>query len=92
MTIRIEFKSALKNVTGTPVAAVDSSFDTFEKLMNELVRLYPQLKDEMFYSDGTIDHIFQIIHNNRRLSWPEDKDVKIKDGDVIIFMIFMAGG
>ncbi len=92
MSIKIEFKSALKDVTGTSKAALDKSFNTFEKALNELIRQYPGLKDEMFYSDGTIDFAYQIFHNGRRLSWPEDKEVKLKDGDELVFLIFMAGG
>lgn len=92
MAIRVEFKSALKSVTGTKAITIDRTFDTFEKALMELIRLFPELKDEMFYSDGTIDYIYQIILNGKRLSWPEDKDIRIKDGDVIVFMVFMAGG
>lgn len=92
MGIRVEFKSALKNVTGTKTVTLDKSFNTFEKIITELLNLYPQLKDELFYADGTIDYVFQIILNGRRLVWPEDKDIRIKDGDNLIFMVFMAGG
>ena len=92
MAIKIEFKSALRSVTGISAIKIDKSFNTLEKVMNELIRMYPALKDEMFYSDGTMDYIYQIIHNSRRLSWLEDKEVRIKDGDVLLFMVFMAGG
>ncbi len=92
MGIRVEFKSALKNVTGTKTVTLDKSFNTFEKIITELLNLYPQLKDELFYADGTIDYAFQIILNGRRLVWPEDKDIRTKDGDNLIFMVFMAGG
>ncbi len=92
MAIKVEFKSALKNVTGTQAVTIDRKFDTFEKALMELIRLYPELKEEMFYADGTIDYIYQIILNGKRLSWPEDKDIRIKDGDILVFMVFMAGG
>jgi len=92
LAIRVEFKSALKSVTGKQAITIDRTFDTFEKALMELIRLFPELKDEMFYADGTIDYIYQIILNGKRLSWPEDKDIRIKDGDVIVFMVFMAGG
>ncbi len=92
MAIKVEFKSALKSVTGTQAVTIDGTFNTFEKVLTELIRLYPGLKDEMFYADGTIDYIYQIILNGKRLSWPEDKDIRVKDGDVLVFMVFMAGG
>lgn len=92
MAIRVKFMSNLKSVTGTQSVKLDSSFRTFEQVMNELLRLYPQLIDEMFYSDGTIDFAYQIILNGKRLMWPDDKDVKVKNGDEIVFMVFMAGG
>jgi len=92
VAIKIEFKSGLKDVTGTAKARLDKSFDSFEKAMNELIRLYPALRDEMFYSDGSMDFAYQVFLNGRRLSWPEDKDARLKDGDELIFLIFMAGG
>ncbi len=92
MSIRVEFKSALKNITGTQTVLLDKCFNTFEKVITELIRLYPQLKDEMFYSDGTIDYAYQVILNGNRLVWPEDKDISMKDGDRIILMVFLAGG
>jgi molybdopterin converting factor small subunit len=84
--------SSLKDVTGTGSAELPSSFDTFEKVMDELLRLFPKLKDEMFYPDGSIDFIYQVVLNGRRLSWPEDKHIKVRNGDKLIFLIFMAGG
>ncbi len=92
MAIKIEFKSGLKDVTGTSKATLDKSFNSFEKMMNELIRQIPALKDEMFYSDGSMDFAYQVFLNGRRLSWPEDKDTGLKDGDELIFLIFMAGG
>jgi len=92
MAIKIEFKSGLKDVTGASKTTLDKSFDTFEKAMNELIFRYPALKDEMFYADGSIDFAYQIFLNDRRLSWPEDKNIKLKNGDKLIFLIFMAGG
>ncbi len=92
MGVRVEFKSALKNITGTQAVTLDKSYNTFEKVFTELIRLYPQLKDEMFYTDGTIDYAYQVILNGIRLAWPEDKDVRVKDGDRMILMVFMAGG
>lgn len=84
--------SNLKGVTGTQSVNLDTSFNTFEQVMNELLRLYPQLKEEMFYSDGTIDFAYQIMLNGKRLMWPDDKNIKVKNGDEIVFMVFMAGG
>lgn len=92
MAIKVKFMSNLKGVTGTQSVKLDTSFKTFEDVMNELLRLYPQLEDEMFYSDGTIDFAYQIMLNGKRLMYPDDKDVKVKNGDEIVFMVFMAGG
>ncbi|MCL0084019.1 MoaD/ThiS family protein [Dehalococcoidia bacterium] len=92
MSIKVKFMSALRSVTGTPSVELDPSFSTLEKVMEELLRLYPPLKDEMFYPDGTIDFVYQLILNGERLSWPDDKDVKVCNGDQLVFMVFMAGG
>jgi MoaD family protein len=90
--IKIKFMSYLKEITGTSLVELQPSFDTLEKVMHELLRLYPQLKNEMFDEDGTMDFIYQLILNNKRLSWPENKNLKIKNGDQLMIMVFMAGG
>jgi molybdopterin converting factor small subunit len=92
MAIKVKFMSSLKTVTGTGLAELPSSLGTVEKVMEELLRLYPQLKDEMFYADGTMDFIYQIILNGTRLAWPDDKNVGVKNGDELMLMVFMAGG
>lgn len=92
MGIKVKFMSALKEVTGTSLAELDPSFNTFEKVMEELSRLYPKLKDELFYPDGTIDYLYQISLNGQRLSWPEDKNIRIKKSDQLLFMVYMSGG
>ena len=90
--IKIKFMSYLKEITGTSYVELQPSFDTIEKVMNELLRLYPQLKEEMFYEDGTMDFIYQLVLNNKHLSWPENKNLKIKNGDQLMIMVFMSGG
>jgi len=92
VAIKIAFKSGLKDITGVSKTTLDRTFNTFEKAMQELIRLYPGLKDELFYSDGSIDFAYQIFLNDKRLSWPENKETRLKDGDELIFFIFMAGG
>jgi molybdopterin converting factor small subunit len=92
MSINVKFMSALRSVTGTPSVELDPSLNTLDKVMGELLRLYPQLRDEMFYPDGTIDFVYHLILNGECLSWPEDRDVKVHSGDQLVFMVFMAGG
>lgn len=92
MSINVKFMPALRSITGTPSVELDPSLNTLEKVMDELLRLYPQLKGKMFYPDGTIDFVYHLILNGERLSWPDDKDVKVHSGDELVFMVFMAGG
>lgn len=92
MGIKVKFMSYLKEITGTGLVELQPSFDTVEKIMDELLRLYPRLKNEMFYEDGTMDFIYQLILNNKRLSWPENKNLKVKNGDQLMIMVFLAGG
>lgn len=92
MGIKVKFLTALKEVTGTSSVELDTSFNTFEKVMEELLRSFPKLEDKLFCSDGTIDYLYQISLNGKRLSWPEDKNVRIKNKDQLLFMVSMVGG
>ena len=68
MGIKVKFMSALKEVTGTSFRT-ESFFNTLKS--NGRLVGYIQLKDELFYPDGTIDYLQ--ISLNGRLSWPEKK-------------------
>ena len=92
MGIKVKFMSYLKEITGTGLVELQPSFDTVEKIMDELLRLYPQLKDEMFYEDGTMDFIYQLILNGKRLSWPDNKNLRVKNRDQLMIMVIIAGG
>ena len=92
MSIRIKLLSSLGKLTGTTSVELDANFNTLDKAMNELWRLYPELRKEMLYRDGTMDFIYQIILNGERVVWPDDKDIKLKDKAQIALMVFMAGG
>ncbi|MDA8235048.1 MAG: MoaD/ThiS family protein [Clostridia bacterium] len=91
MAIIVEFIEPLKKATGTAMVELDSSYNTFEKVMLELLRLYPKLENEMF-DDGLIHFTCYILLNGKHLAWPGDKDKVLRDGDNLIFMAFLAGG
>jgi len=92
MSIKVKFMSALRSVTGTPSVELDHSFGTLGEVIEELLRLYPQLKEELFHPDGTMDFIYHLMLNGDRVSWKKDKDIRVRTGDQLVFMVFIAGG
>ena len=92
MLVKVRFIPVLKEVAGTQVIIIGSSFTSLEKVIKELLKLYPQLKNELFNADGTMHYICHMMLNGMLLSWPEDKDIKVKDGEELLFLTFMAGG
>jgi molybdopterin converting factor small subunit len=91
MAVKVKLMSSLKTITGTRLVELPSSMDTAEKVMEELLRLYPQLKDEMFYAGGNMDYIYQLLLYGKRLSWPDDKNIKVKNSDELMIKVFMSG-
>ncbi len=92
MAVKVRFIAPLKDFTGTEIVELDGSFDTFEKVMTEVLSLYSRLKGELFNADGLIGYACHFMLNGKRVSWPEDKDISIDDGAELILMRFIAGG
>jgi len=92
MVVNVRFVPVVKEISGTQVVIIDRSFSSLGKVIDEIIRLYPQLKDELFNADGAMQYIYHLMLNGKHLAWPEDKDIKVNDGDELLCLTFMAGG
>lgn len=92
VTVKVRFIAPLKDFTGTEMVELESSFNTFEKVMTELLRFYPRLKAELFNADGLISYACHIMLNGKPVYWPRDKDIRVNAGDELLLMRFIAGG
>ncbi len=91
MKIEIHIPQTLQHKTdGKKVVEINSG-ETVGDCLNELIKMYPALKDDLFKSDGKLkDHIE--VYLNMQSTYPEELLKKVKDGDKIHIITMLAGG
>jgi len=59
--------------------------------LNNFVGLYPGIKKELFDKKGKLRHFIE-IYLNKTSAYPGELEKKVKDGDEIQIITFLAGG
>ena len=59
--------------------------------LNNFVDLYPGMKKELFDKKGKLLHYIE-IYLNKKSAYPGELEKKVKDGDEIQIITFLAGG
>ncbi len=59
--------------------------------LNNFVGLYPGIKKELFDKKGKLRHYIE-IYLNKASAYPGELEKKVKDGDEIQIITFLAGG
>ncbi len=59
--------------------------------LNNFVTLYPGIKNELFDKKGGLLHYIE-IYLNKESAYPGELEKKVKDGDEIQIITFLAGG
>ena len=54
--------------------------------------LYPQIGRELFDEHGRLHYALVLATGGRRLSWPQDRDVSMEDGQELLLTRFHRGG
>lgn len=70
---------------------VTAEGSTVGETLNDLVRQYPGLKKEVFDKKGDLLHYIE-IYLNKESAYPGELEKKVKDGDDIQIITFLAGG
>ncbi len=90
MSVEIHIPQALQHITeGKKVIEVPVG-NTVGDCINELIKLYPKIKEEIFKGDKLRDHIE--IYLNMQSTYPEELLKKVNDGDKIHIITMLAGG
>lgn len=59
--------------------------------LNNFVALYPGMKNEIFDKKGELRHYIE-IYLNKASAYPGELEKKLKEGDEIQIITFLAGG
>ncbi len=90
MTINIHIRASHRRHTDG-LKTVQVNGDTIGEALNELVSRYPGMKSEIFDKKGHILGYVEIYLNNKT-AYPGELEKKVKPGDDIQIITFLAGG
>ncbi len=90
MSIKIQLHVTHRQHTdGQKTIAVEGA--NVHEALNNLVALYPGLKNEIFDKKGNLLHYIE-IYLNKESAYPGELQKPLKDGDEIQIITFLAGG
>lgn len=70
---------------------VQAEGKTVGEALNDLVRRFPGIKEEIFDKKGLLLHYIEIYLNGES-AYPGELEKPVKDGDEIQIITFLAGG
>ena len=90
MGIEIDIPSYLRSFASDK-EAVEVSGGTIGECLNDLIRKYPLLENEIFDKKGKLLSVFEIYLNGAS-AYPDELAREVKDGDEIHLLAMLAGG
>ncbi len=90
MTINIHIRAGHRRHTGG-LETVKVKGSTIGEAFDNLITLYPGMKPEIFDKKGEILGYVEIYLNNKT-AYPGELEKKVKPGDDIQIITFLAGG
>ncbi len=90
MSIKIQLHVTHRQYTdGKETIEVEGTI--VRQALNNLVTLYPDIKNEIFDKKGNLLHYIE-IYLNKESAYPGELEKPLKDGDEIQIITFLAGG
>jgi hypothetical protein len=65
---------------------------TLGTALDGLARQHPRLGTELFDGQGRLHYAVVLMVGDRRVTWPDDGDTPIEDGQQLMLTRFHAGG
>lgn len=93
VNVRLMALPALAKAMAGKKVEVDFPGETVAELLECIVERYGRAAQEaLLDNDGQLDAIIQILVNERQWVVHDQLDVRLREGDSVIFMLLVAGG
>ena len=93
INLRLMALPALVKAMGGKKVQVDFAGETVADLLDYIVKQYGRsAKKALLDEEGELDHIIQILVNEKQWVVHGQLDVPLKEGDDVILMLIVAGG
>ena len=93
MKVRIRTAGALNQSMPTGQDVIEGQDLTVRKLIRAMVDKYgPGLEKELLYGEDIREGLSLLVNGRNILSMPEKYDTPLKEGDMVLIAILVAGG
>ena len=92
MKLLIKFLKPFSTATGKSEIEIDFKGNHLKELIQELVKTYPTLKNELYTTKGEITEYVSIFINDKPITALKGINSTLKNGDNVIFFTPVSGG
>ncbi len=92
MKIKVKLLKPFSDIAGKDEVNVDFKGDNIQNALDELCKLHPNLRKELFDEKGDIDYNNNIFINDKPMTASDDATTQLSEGDVLLIFMPVAGG
>ena len=95
MAMRVRLAGDLHKLTGSNIIEIEGNDQgglTLGQAVQELVRRYPRLGEQLFDEQGRIRYTWLLVSDGQTLDWRRDRDRILAEGGELLIMRFFSGG
>jgi MoaD family protein len=92
MKIKVKLLKPFSDIAKKDEVNVDFKGDNIQNALDELCRLHPDLRKELFDEKGDIDYNINIFINDKPMTASDDSTTQLSEGDVLLIFMPVAGG
>jgi molybdopterin converting factor small subunit len=92
MKIKVKLLKPFSDVAKTGQVDLDFTEGDINKALEELCKLHPDLKNEIFNEKDEIDFTVNIFINDMPMSALQNEDTKLSEGDELLLFMPVGGG
>jgi MoaD family protein len=92
MKIKVKLLKPFSDIAGCDELDLEFSGDNIQNALDEMCKLYPDLRKELFDEKGDIDFNINIFINDKPMTASDDATTQLSEDDVLLIFMPVAGG
>jgi MoaD family protein len=92
MKIKVKLLKPFSDIAGCDELDLDFEGNNIQNALDEMCKLYPDLRKELFDEKGDIDFNINIFINDKPMTASDDATTKLSEDDVLLIFMPVAGG
>ena len=92
MKIKVKLLKPFSDIAGCGEVDLDFPGESIQNAFDDLCKLHPDLRKELFDEKGDIDFNINIFINDKPMTASDDMSTRLSEGDVLLIFMPVAGG